>query len=107
VRDHHAPAQQVADLGQHVLRRRRVVEHRLRDAGKALDRAAEALARGDERLVAIVQLPAPDEHGAHFGQLARLAGATVRLGVDGDELHRGQLRVLHPTRDSARIGRGE
>jgi len=33
-----------------------------------------------------VQLAAADEHGADLGQLARLAGEPVRLGVDDEEL---------------------
>jgi hypothetical protein len=106
VGDHYPPAQQLGQPREHRLRRRRGVDHRLRDPGEALDRAAEPLARGHQRLVAIVQLPAADQHRPHLGQLARLARAAVGLRVDGNELHRAQRRVLHPTRDSARIGRG-
>ena len=39
-----------------------------------------------QRLPALVQLAAADEHGADLGQLAGLAGEPVGLGVDDEEL---------------------
>jgi hypothetical protein len=44
-----------------------------------------------------VQLAPADQHGADLGQLAQVAGAAVRLDVDGDELgcRQGYLRRLH------------
>jgi hypothetical protein len=38
--DHHPAAQSPLELGQHILRRGRAVDHRLGDAGEALDPAA-------------------------------------------------------------------
>ena len=65
---------------------RRLVDHRLRDPGEALDAARQRRAHADERLPAVVQLAAADEHGADLGQLAGVAGQPVRLGVDDEEL---------------------
>ena len=43
--------------------------------------------------------PPPDEHGAHLGELAGVAGQPVRLGVDDEELRGGDgLIEIHPDR---------
>ena len=87
------PRSSRAELGQHRLRRRRAVDHRLRDPGEALDPARERRRDADERGPAVVQLAAADEHGADLGQLAALAREPVRLGVDGEELGRRERCV--------------
>ena len=95
----HAPAQLRGQLGQLRLGRRRLVDHRLRDAGEALDPARERRAHGQQRLPALVQLAPADEHGAHLGQLAGVARQPVRLGVDDEELRGGDgLIEIHPDR---------
>jgi hypothetical protein len=86
VADEDAAAQLLGEVGQDELGRRRLVDHRLRDAGEALDAARQRRADADERLPAVVQLAAADEHGADLGQLARVAGLPVRLRVDDEEL---------------------
>ena len=67
----------------------------------------EPLTGGDKRLEAVVQLAPADEHGPDLGELACLAGATVRLGIDGDELHRRKRLPDqgHPTGDTPWTGR--
>jgi hypothetical protein len=90
VRDEHPPAQPDREVGQHRLGGRRRLEHGLGDPGEALDAAAERSGDADERAPAVVQLAAADEHRAHLGELALLAGTAVRLRVDGEELGRGQ-----------------
>ena len=95
----HAPAQLRGQLGQLRLGRRRLVDHRLGDAGEALDPARERRAHGQQRLPALVQLAPADEHGAHLGQLAGVARQPVRLGVDDEELRGGDgLIEIHPDR---------
>jgi hypothetical protein len=95
----HAPAQLRGQLRQLRLGRRRLVDHRLRDAGEALDPARERGADGQQRLPALVQLAPADEHGAHLGQLAGVARQPVRLGVDDEELRGGDgLIEIHPNR---------
>ena len=86
VRDEHPPAHLRRQLGQHALGRRRGVDHRLRDAGEALDAARERLRDADERAPAVVQLAAADQHRADLGQLAEVLAEPVGLGVDGEEL---------------------
>ena len=95
----HAPAQLRGQLGQLRLGRRRLVDHRLGDAGEALDPARERRAHGQQRLPALVQLAPADEHGADLGQLAGVARQPVRLGVDDEELRGGDgLIEIHPDR---------
>ena len=86
VRDEHPPAHLRRQLGQHALRRRRGVDHRLRDAGEALDAARQRLRDADQRAPALVQLAAADQHRADLGQLAEVLAEAVGLGVDGEEL---------------------
>ena len=69
----HAPAQQLRHLRQHVLGRRRGVDHRLRDAREALDPAPERVGHADQRVPLVVQLSPADEHRPDLGQLAALA----------------------------------
>ena len=52
-------------------------------------------ARVHEGLPPVVQLAAADQHRAHLGQLAGLAGLPVRLRVDDEELRRAQRRGEH------------
>jgi hypothetical protein len=87
--DQHAPLHHARELGQRVVRARRLVDHRLRDPGEALDPARERRRRCDERLPAVVQLAAPHEHRADLGQLAALAAQAVGLRVDDEELGGG------------------
>ena len=95
----HAPAQLRGQLGQLRLGRGRLVDHRLGDAGEALDPARERGADRQQRLPALVQLAAADEHGAHLGELAGIARQPVRLGVDDEELRGGDgLIEIHPDR---------
>ena len=93
VRDEHAAPQLLRELGQHARRRRRRVDHRLRDPGEALDAARQRLLDADERAPALVQLAAADEHGADLGQLAGVAREPVRLRVDREELGGEQREV--------------
>src|SRR4029079_1063414 len=46
-----------------------------------------------ERLPAVVQLAATDEHGADLGEFARVAREAVGLGVDDEEL-RARKRAI-------------
>ena len=86
MRDEHAAVELVGEVGQDGVRRRRRVDHLLRDLREALDRARQRRGAVDERLPAVVQLAAADEHRADLGQLARLPGAAVGLRVDDEEL---------------------
>ena len=90
VGDEDAAAQLLGQLRQHLLGRRRLVDHRLRDPGEALDAAPERLGDADERAPAVVQLAAADQHGADLGQLAALLRLAVGLRVDGEELRAGE-----------------
>ena len=103
VGDQHPPSQQRRQLGEHLLGRRRAVDHVLADAGEALDAAPQRPLHAHERVERLVQLAAADEHRADLGQLAELAGEAVRLGVDGDELGGGQRMVaqIHGTGDGS------
>jgi hypothetical protein len=106
VGDEHAPAQLHGEVGQHGLGRRRLVDHRLCDPGEALDPARERRAHAQQRLPAVVQLAAADEHGADLGQLARVARQPVGLGVDDEELRavqgRGEIHRRWSTRQAGR-----
>jgi hypothetical protein len=93
VRDEHAPLELGRQIGQHRLGGGRLVDHRLADAGEALDPARQRRADLQQRLPAVVQLAAADEHGADLGQLARAARGPVGLRVDDEELGGAQGRV--------------
>ena len=93
VRDEQTTAQLLGERRQHVGRRRRLVDHLLRDPGEALDAAAERLRHADQRAPALVQLAAADQHGADLGQLAALLRLPVGLRVDGEELGLGDRGV--------------
>jgi hypothetical protein len=81
-------------------RGRRHVDHRLRDAGEALDpRESGALTDTSDDHESCSS-PPPDQHGADLGELAGGALAAVGLDVDGEELARGQ-------RTSQQIGGGQ
>ena len=97
VGDQHAPLEQVGDLGQHLLGRRRSVHHALCNAGEALDAARERPLDLHERVVGLVELPTADQHRADLGHLAEVAAVAVRLGVEGDELGGGEgcVEVRH------------
>jgi hypothetical protein len=86
----HAAGQQLRQIGQRGLGRRRGVDHLLRDLREALDRARQRDDPADERLPAVVQLAPAHEHRADLRELAGVAGAAVGLGVDDEELGRGQ-----------------
>ena len=89
VGDEHARgrrADQLGEVGQDRVGGRRRVDHLLGDLREALDRARQRRGAADERLPAVVQLAAADEHRADLGQLAGLARAAVGLGVDDEEL---------------------
>ena len=90
------PRSSSRELRQRRLGGRRLVDHRLRDPGEALDALRQRAARLDERLPALVQLAAADEHGADLGQLARVAGQPVGLRVDDEELGGAQRRSRCP-----------
>ena len=106
VGDQHAAAQQRGQPWQHVLGRRRGVDHRLRDPGEALDAAPERVRDADQRVPLVVQLAAADEHRPDLGQLAALAAEPVGLGVEGDELGGGEGLFEHGPRSiRARTGR--
>jgi hypothetical protein len=94
----HPPLHPARQLTQHVLRRRRVVDHGLGDAGEALDAAAQRPLGAHQGVPLVVGLPAADEHGAHLGELAQLAATPVGLGVHGQELGGGERRQrqIHP-----------
>ncbi len=102
VRHQHATAQQLGQLGQARLRRRRLVDHRLRDPGEALDLARERALDAHERLPALVQLAAADQDGGGLGQLAGLAAEPVGLGVDDEELGAAQWCGVMHHRDGLR-----
>ena len=89
VGDEDAPGEQLGELLEHLLGRRRGVHHRLRDAGEALDPTRQRPFRPDDRVECLVQLAAADQHGAHLGELAEVAREAVGLGVDGEELGPG------------------
>ncbi len=98
------PAHRGGQLGQRRLGGRRLVDHRLGDPGEALDAAREGCAHGHERLPAIVQLAAADQHGADLRELAGVAGQAVGLGVDGEELGGAQgLVEKHRTPGGVRL----
>ena len=98
VRDEHAALEQLGEIGQRRLGRRRLVDHRLRYPGERLDASRQRLAGVDERLPAFVQLAAAHQHGADLRQLAGLACETVRLGVDDEEFGGCERGVrIHPT----------
>ena len=84
------PAQLVGEVRQHRVGGRRRVDHLLGDLREALDRARQRRRAADERLPAVVQLAPADEDGADLGQLAGLPRAAVGLGVDDEELGRGE-----------------
>jgi hypothetical protein len=93
VGDEHPGRRRSDELGQVRQRRlggRSAVDHLLCDPGEALDRARQRRSAADERLPAVVQLAAADEHGTDLGELAGLARAPVGLGVDDEELGRRQ-----------------
>ena len=96
----------LGELGQRRLGRRRLVDHRLRDPGEALDAARQRRADAHQRLPAVVQLAPADEHGADLGDLARVARQAVRLRVDDQELRavqgRGEIHGRWSTRRSGR-----
>ena len=105
VGDEHARgrrADQLGEVGQDGVGGGRLVDHPLRDAREALDRARQRRDAADERLPAIVQLAAADEHRADLGQLAGVAGLAVGLRVDDEELGRRERlsEQLHPTQAS-------
>ena len=56
------PRSSSATLRQHLLGRRRGVDHRLRDAREALDPAPERVRDADQRVPLVVQLAPADEH---------------------------------------------
>ena len=95
VRDEDAVPQELGELGERRLGRRGGVDHRLRDPGEPLDAARERRAHADQRLPAVVELPAPDEHRADLGELARVTREAVGLGVDDEELRGPQRAVEH------------
>jgi hypothetical protein len=86
VGDQHAAVQQVGQLGQHLLGRRRAVDHPLRDAGESLDPARERALHLDQRVERLVKLPAAHQNGADLGHLAQVAAVPVGLGVERHEL---------------------
>jgi hypothetical protein len=88
VRDHDSAFQAAFQLGKHLIDLGRPVDHRLRDPGESLDPPAQRHVRADQRFEAVVQLAAPDEHGADLGHLALVARETVGLGVEDEELGR-------------------
>ena len=90
VGDHHPPLEQVGQLAEHLVRRRRSVHHALCNAGEALDAARERPLDPDERVVGLVQLPAAHEHRPDLGHLAEVAAVAVRLGVERHELGGGE-----------------
>jgi len=90
VGDEHARLEQVGQLGERRLGGRRGIDHLLRDLREALDHPRQRRAARDERLPAVVQLAAADEHGPDLRELAGLAAEPVGLGVDDEELRRGQ-----------------
>ena len=95
----HPALELLGEVGEHELDRGRLVDHRLRDPGEALDHAAERGADADERLPPVVQLAPADQDRAELGELALVAGLAVRLHVDDEELRRRQRlgeHVAHP-----------
>ncbi len=88
------------ELGQHVLGAGRLVDHGLRDAGEPLDPARQRRRRGHERLPAVMQLAAADEHGADLRQLAAISAQPVGLRVDDQELGGGEGSDSDPWRTS-------
>jgi len=61
--------------------------------GEALDPAPQRRAHADQRLVAVVQLAAADEHRADLRQLAGVPRQPVGLGVDDEELRMGERLI--------------
>ena len=86
VRDQHAALEQVGELAQNLLRRRRAVDHPLGDPGEALDPARERALHLHERVEGLMQLPAAHEDGTDLGHLAEVAAVPVGLGVERHEL---------------------
>ena len=86
VGDHDPPLQAPRQLGQDLLEVGGGVDHRLGDAGEALDAAPQRGAAAHDRAPALVQLAAADEHGADLGHLAGVAAQPVGLGVDDEKL---------------------
>ena len=91
VGDEHARrwgSDQIGEVGQDRVRGRRGIDHLLRDLREALDRPRQRHGRADERLPAVVQLAAADEHRPDLRELAGVTGLAVRLRVDDEELGR-------------------
>ena len=86
VRDHHPSVELPVDEGEHLLERRRIVDHLLGDTGEPLDPAAQGCAGADQRGEPVVEVTASHQHGADLGQLAVLATEAVRLCVDHEKL---------------------
>ncbi len=107
VGDHHAATQLALELRQHRVGFRGAVDHRLRDPGEALDPAPQRRDRPHQRVPAVVELAAADEHGADLGDLAGVAAEPVRLGVDDEELSRRERFVeqVQEPRDTPASGR--
>jgi hypothetical protein len=111
VADEDAAAQLLGEVGQDELGRRRLVDHRLRDAGEALDAARQRRADADERLPAVVQLAAADEHAptsvsSHASPaLPFVSVSTTRnSAVDSGSVEAGPSAVVRVGR-TARIAR--
>ena len=85
VRDQDPALEQLPHVLEDLQGRRSGVDHRLRDAGEALDPAHQGPFRPHQRVECVVKLPAAHEHRAHLGQLAEVAGEPVGLGVDRKE----------------------
>ena len=91
--DEHTPPEQLGQLRQDLLGRRRGVDHPLRDPREALNAPRERPFRPDKRVECVVELASTHEHRADLGQLAEVAREPVRLGVDGEELRTRQRLV--------------
>ncbi|MFN8202086.1 MAG: hypothetical protein U0S48_05950 [Solirubrobacteraceae bacterium] len=92
VGDEHAPVQRGDEIGEDDLGLRRLVDHRLRDAGEPLDPARQRRADRAQRGEAVVQLTAAHEDRPDLGDLAGIAAQAVGLGVDGQELGGAQRK---------------
>ena len=103
VGDEHAALEQVGQIGQRRLGGRRLVDHRLGDPRVVLDPARQRPLHAHQRLPALVQLAAADQHRPDLGQLAGVAGEPVGLGVDDEELRACQRSVRIHSQVYARV----
>ncbi len=95
VGDQHPILQPLLEQRHDRVERRGAVDHRLGDPGEALDPPPQRHVRAHQRCPPLMQLTTADQHRTDLGQLASVAGKTVGLGVDDEELGAGDRLLQH------------